>query len=67
LTHIKGLTNLTRLDLSGTQVSDQGLEHLTGLKNLQFLFLEGTRVTPKGITDLQKALPAAIIAVSRGG
>ena len=34
LAHLKGLTNLTNLDLSDTQVTDAGLAHLKGLTNL---------------------------------
>ena len=37
LEHLKGLTQLQRLDLRGTKVSDAGLEHLKGLTQLQRL------------------------------
>ena len=32
--HLKGLTNLTALHMSGTQVSDAGVAHLKGMTNL---------------------------------
>ena len=35
--HLKGLTQLQRLDLSYTQVTGAGLEHLKGLTKLQSL------------------------------
>ena len=40
--------------LSGTKVSDGGLEHLETLKSLT---LRKTKVTRAGVAKLQKALP----------
>ena len=39
LEHLKGLSQLQRLDLASTQVTDAGLEHLKGLTQLQTLDL----------------------------
>jgi hypothetical protein len=57
LEHLKGLTKLQTLVLTGTKVSGAGLEHLKGLKSLQALALSKTRVTDKGVKKLQQALP----------
>jgi Leucine-rich repeat (LRR) protein len=54
--HLKGLTSLQTLNLSGS-ITDSGLVHLKGLTNLQQLYLEDTQITDAGVADLQKALP----------
>ena len=59
--YLKRLTNLSILDLSGTQVTDAGLEHLKGLTNLWQLYLSGTQVTTKGVESLRQALPNCTI------
>jgi Leucine-rich repeat (LRR) protein len=50
---LKGLTNLTYLDLSHTRVSDAGLVHLKGLTNLTRLDLAGMRVSDAGLVHLK--------------
>jgi hypothetical protein len=47
--HLAGLHNLTKLDLSFTQVTDAGLKRLGGQKNLTELGLDGTRVGDDGL------------------
>jgi hypothetical protein len=61
---LKGLINLTYLNLYGTTVSDAGLEHLKGLTNLQSLYLWQSKATAAGATNLQNTLPH--LFVSRG-
>ena len=56
--HLKGLTKLSVLDLSGTQVTDAGLAHLKGLTKLSVLDLRGTQVTDAGVKELKQALPS---------
>ena len=51
------LTALIRLGLSGTQITDAGLEDLKGLSALVELHLEQTRVTDEGVKKLERALP----------
>ena len=43
------------LDLSGTRVTDAGLEHLTGLRNLMVIHHNDTSITPAGIERLERA------------
>jgi len=55
--HFRKLSQLRRLDLDGTQVTDSGLENLRGLTQLRDLNLNGTDVTDAGVQLLRKALP----------
>src|SRR5438552_35881 len=48
-----GLTNLQRLGLGGTQVSDNGLKSVGKLTNLQRLDLDGTQVGDAGLKSLE--------------
>jgi hypothetical protein len=57
LVHLKELTQLRVLGLSGTEVTDEGLGNLLGLTNLDLLTVNGTKVTAAGITKFHKALP----------
>ncbi len=57
LEHLKGLTQLKVLILSGSRVTDAGLQYLTGLGQLQELYLQDTDLTDAGVTKLQQALP----------
>jgi hypothetical protein len=49
---------LVELDLSGTQVSDKGVQGLTGFQLLQRLDLSGTKVTRRGLSATVHELPA---------
>ena len=54
LVHLKGLTKLKVLQLSGTQgITGPGLVHLKGLPNLKELMLNGTRITDAGLVHLK--------------
>ena len=48
---------MTVLDLTRTQVNDEGLTHLQGLKNLEKLRLLNNRVSTDKIAKLQSELP----------
>ena len=48
LLNLRGMTRLRELDLSGTQVDDDGLKELEPLKGLETLRLQGTRITDEG-------------------
>ena len=56
LSPIAALTNLTRLQLDHTAITDKGLSSLQPLVNLQYLNLVGTIVTSRGLMSL-KSLP----------
>ena len=53
LRHIKGLTNLKSLDLTGTTVDDAGLENIEGLTQLESLNLSLTPLTSAGMKHLK--------------
>ena len=55
--HVGGLRRLKWLLLTGTKVSDPGMEHLKVLTELKALNLGNTHVTKEGIEELRKALP----------
>jgi len=54
LVHLKGLTSLQTLNLSGS-ITDAGLVHLKGLDKLQTLYLNGTSMTDAGVRHLKDA------------
>jgi len=55
---LAGLTNLHVLELSGTALTDVGLDYLQGLGNLYLLELAGTQVSDDGIARVEQSLPA---------
>ena len=55
--HLRGLSNLAKLDLSRTEITDAALTHLKVLTKLSSLDLGFTDVTATGVSDLQRALP----------
>ena len=57
LEHLKGLSELQHLNLTGTKVTDAGLEHLKGLTALRGLDLGLTQVTDAGVAQLKESLP----------
>jgi serine/threonine protein kinase/WD40 repeat protein/Leucine-rich repeat (LRR) protein len=52
LAKLEGMTQLTHLDLNGTDVSDVGLNHLAGHAQLVALNLARTRITNGGLPKL---------------
>jgi hypothetical protein len=46
-------SSVVDVNLSGSQVTDAGLEHLKGLSQLQTLWLDGTQVTDAGLAQLK--------------
>lgn len=49
--------SLTRLDFSGTSITDNGLKRLHALKKLKQLKLTNTKVTELGVKELKQHLP----------
>lgn len=56
LINIKSL-NVVHLNLSGTQISDQGLIYLSGHEHCQNLDLSYTQCSSNGLTDMVTSLP----------
>lgn len=54
--------NLETLDLSGTRVTDAGLEQPHCMKNLRQLRLDRTGVTDEGVERLHDTLPKCTVA-----
>ena len=54
LARLRGLGNLSSLNIRGTRVSDVGMTHLKGLTNLRTLNLSGTQVTDAGLVHLKE-------------
>ena len=52
--------NLEFLILSGTDISDSGLEHLHGLRHLWALDITNTKVSPAAVEKLRRALPSCV-------
>jgi len=50
--HLQGLTDLNYLDLSGTDITDAGLEKLRSMARLKGLALCPTRITDRGLESL---------------
>ena len=57
LQRLHGSAGLRELDVSGTDVTDAGLEHLQGLVRLKQLDLSRTKVTAEGVKRLRRRLP----------
>ena len=52
MTTVAKLTNLTRLNLENTRITNAGLVALSSLSNLQYLNLVGTNITSDGLDPL---------------
>ena len=48
------MSNLKKLNLDYTPMSDAGLAHLSGLTNLEELWLNSTDITDAGLAHLKK-------------
>lgn len=55
--HLGGLTNLEKLHLGETRVSDAGLGNLRGLAGLRWLCVKNSQVTDEGVNSLRQSLP----------
>ena len=51
------LEKVTGLNLSGTQITDEGLKEVAKLQKLVLLYLIGTKIKAESISELKKALP----------
>jgi internalin A len=64
-TGLAALPNLTKLDLSYTNVGDQALASLAGLPRLKELYLTDTRVTLAGFESFHKKDPKCLLSWGR--
>ena len=62
--HLAGTKELQTLNLTGTPITNAGLEHLKGLRSLKRIMLSYTRITSAGVTRLRKELPDAKITAT---
>jgi hypothetical protein len=65
LTHLKGHTNLQKLNVGNTQVSDAGLVYLKELTKLQNLDLQNTQITNAGLVHLKDMADLKMLLLSR--
>ena len=57
LRFLKRISNLQKLNLRGTEISDDAIVHLVTAKSLRELDIRGTRISSSGLDRLQVALP----------
>ena len=62
---LAGMPTLTFLDLSYTQIGDQGLQRLGKLPHLKYLYITETRVTPEAANAFRKAHPNTFVSWAR--
>ena len=62
---LAGMPTLGHLDLSYTQIGDQGLQRLAKLQNLTHLYLTETRVTPQAVDTFRKQRPNTFVSWAR--
>lgn len=51
--HLEALTEPERINLTGTNMTDQGLKHLSGMQRLREITMARTQVTDAGLAHLQ--------------
>jgi hypothetical protein len=63
LAHFGPLTSVRSLRLSGTAITDAGLNHIRWFKDLDLLYLEGTRITDAGVGELDRLPKLAYLRI----
>ena len=61
LSIVSAFSPVVDLDLSGTSVTDTGMQHINQLPNLRTLDLTNTLVTDAGVSMLRKTLPGVSV------
>jgi hypothetical protein len=61
--HLLRLTGLKRLNVAGTQITDNGLVALGGLPNLEWVCVNRTRVTATGVDRLKRTRPGVEVMI----
>lgn len=60
---LRGLASIEKLELSGSQVTSQGLKHLARLSRLYMLHLDGTQVGDEGLSQLATMRGLAVLSL----
>jgi len=63
LANLAGLSSIEKLELSGSNVTSQGLEYLAGLSKLYMLHLDDTRVADDGLAKLTRLRGLAVLSL----
>ena len=61
LTNLEYFPDLLELDVSGSLITDAGLEHLKPLTTLKKLAITNTQLTKAGMSEFRKTHPACIV------
>jgi hypothetical protein len=56
------MPTLAHLDLSYTQVGNQGLQRLAQLPNLKYLYVTETKITPEAVDAFRKQHPGTFVS-----
>jgi hypothetical protein len=67
LAHLRAMPNLTSLSLSGTNVSDDGMEAVASLRKLRFLQLDGSCVGDMGVSRLRELSQLEVLGLFETG
>ena len=62
---LAGMPTLAHLDLSYTQIGDQGLQRLAKLPNLKYLYVTETRITPEAVNAFRQQHPGTFVSWAR--
>ncbi|MCY2993142.1 MAG: hypothetical protein NTY19_35450 [Planctomycetota bacterium] len=63
--HLRGLHQLSTLELSGLAITDAALEHIADCTTLQELYLDGTQITDQGLKVVQKLMNLEVLALQK--
>ena len=63
--HLRGLHQLSTLELSGLDITDAALENIAGCTTLQELYLDGTQITDQGLKVVQKLTNLEVLALQK--
>jgi hypothetical protein len=57
LARVKQLPELRELHITGTAITDHGLQDVKALRKLTWLVLTNTKATDRGVRSLRNAIP----------
>lgn len=62
---LAGLSTIEKLELSGSQVTSEGLKNLTGLSKLYMLHLDGTQVGDDGLAQVARLYGLGVLSLDK--